>query len=80
MAKVLRTLRTHWKKSIFFGGVSAYGLKYAKDKFDEKQMMKRLCKEALAYGEPPVPVSYVSCTWPFQFLRINLVAPPIYHV
>ena len=62
MAKVLRTLRTHWKKSIFFGCLSAYGLNYAKNKFDEKQMMKRFCKEALAYGEPPVPVSYVSDT------------------
>ena len=70
MAKVLRTLRTHWKKSIFFGGLSAYGLSYAKDKFEEKQMMKRFCKEALAYGETPVPVSYVSCD---TLVKIDLV-------
>jgi hypothetical protein len=60
MAKVLRTLRTHWKKSIFFSGVAAYGVNYGKNKFDEKMMMKAFCKEAVAYGEPPVPVSHVT--------------------
>jgi len=60
MAKVLRTLRMHWKKSIFFGGVAAYGLNYGKNKFEEKRMMRLYCKEAMSYGEPPVPVSHVS--------------------
>ena len=40
MAKLFRTLRTHWKKSIFFSGVAALGLHYGKKKFDEKIMMK----------------------------------------
>jgi hypothetical protein len=60
MAKVLRTLRTHWKKSIFFSGVAAYGANYAKAKIEDNLMMTNFCKEAKAYGEPPVPVSHVS--------------------
>ena len=60
MLRTVRTLRTHWKKSIFFSGVAVFGLNYAKNKFDETLMMKNFCKEALAYGEPAVPVSHVS--------------------
>lgn len=59
MARVLKTLRTHWKKSIFFSCVAAYGVNYGKNKFQEKQLMKQYCKEALQYGEPTVPVSHV---------------------
>jgi hypothetical protein len=59
MAKMISTLRTHWKKSIFFSGVAGFGLNYAHNKFNEKIMMKNFCKEALAYGEPTVPVSHV---------------------
>lgn len=30
---VLKTLRNHWKKSIFFGGVLSYGASYGYDKY-----------------------------------------------
>lgn len=51
MAKVLTTLRTHWKKSIFFSGVAVYGGNWAKKKYDNNILMKEFCKEALKYGQ-----------------------------
>ena len=59
MAKILGTLRTHWKKSIFFSGAAIYGGNYGKQKYDEYRMMQVYCREALRYGEPPVPVNSV---------------------
>ena len=31
--KTLTTLKTHWKKSIVFAGISLYGVKYADGKY-----------------------------------------------
>ena len=55
MAKVVQTLRTHWKKSVFFTGLSIYGAKYAKQKYDDNQLMRKLCLEASSYGQNLIP-------------------------
>ena len=51
MAKVIKTLRNNWKKSVFFSIVGAYGVNYGIDKYNERELMRSYCKEALAYGE-----------------------------
>jgi len=60
MANVLKTLRNHWKKSIFFSCVAAYGVDYGRNKYRENQLMKMFCLEAKKYGESTVPVAFVS--------------------
>ena len=57
MAKVLQTLRTNWKKSIFFSGVSAYGAHYANRKYEEKQLMRQYSKIAFEYGQKTIPIA-----------------------
>ena len=51
MAKLAKTLRENWKKSIFFSIAGAYGINFGYEKYKEQQLMKRFCKEALSYGE-----------------------------
>lgn len=53
MAKLLTTLRTHWKKSIFFSLAGAYGTHWAQLKYRENQLMTRFCQEASKYGQMP---------------------------
>lgn len=33
MAKILRTLRNNWKKSVFLTGLSAYGIDYGQTEY-----------------------------------------------
>jgi len=51
MAKLAKTLRENWKKSIFFSIAGAYGINFGYEKYEEQQLMKKFCKEALSYGE-----------------------------
>lgn len=51
MAKIIKTLRNNWKKSVLFSIVGAYGVNYGIEKFKERELMRSYCKEALAYGE-----------------------------
>ena len=57
MAKVLQTLRTNWKKSIFFSGVAVYGARYANRKYEEKQLMRHYSKIAIEYGQKTIPIA-----------------------
>ena len=57
MAKVIQTLRTHWKKSIFFSGLAVYGANYGKRKYEENQLMRQLCLEASKFGEKLIPTA-----------------------
>lgn len=51
MAKIIKTLRNNWKKSVFFSIVGAYGVNYGIERYKERELMRSYCKEALAYGE-----------------------------
>ncbi|XP_011186598.2 acylglycerol kinase, mitochondrial [Zeugodacus cucurbitae] len=47
----LKTLRNHWKKSLFAAGVAGYGLYYAKTSYDISEHMKNVCAETVALGK-----------------------------
>lgn len=49
--KVFKTLRTHWKKSIFASAAFVYGLKLARNKYEETNLMRDYCKRAAFYGQ-----------------------------
>ena len=59
MAKVLQTLRTHWKKSIFFSGLFVYGVNYGHQKYEEKELMRQYSRLAVEYGKQTIPLSTV---------------------
>jgi hypothetical protein len=71
MANILKTLRNHWKKSLFFSGVAAYGVHLGKTKYQDKQLMKSFCLEAKKYGETTVPVNFVSFIFDLQHLILS---------
>lgn len=54
MAKVFRTLRNNWKKSVFFSGVAVYGANFAHNKYEENQLMRAYCQEARLYGDAAI--------------------------
>lgn len=56
VVKILQTLKRHKKKTIFFSAVLAGGLHYASEKYEENAMMRRLCEEAMSYGEASRPL------------------------
>ncbi|CAG0889483.1 unnamed protein product, partial [Darwinula stevensoni] len=56
MWKIIKTLRTHWKKSIFFASVAFYGGNYVRKQLNQNAFMRQLCEEALQYGNLPQPV------------------------
>lgn len=49
--RVARTLRTHWKKSIFFGLLGTYGAKLLYDRNQVNKIMRAYCLEASKIGE-----------------------------
>jgi acylglycerol kinase len=57
MAKFVATLRSHWKKSILFSLVGAYGVHRGDVKWEEHRTMKAFCLEAMEYGQVSQPVS-----------------------
>ena len=48
--RLVSTLRTHWKKSLFFTGVGLYGANWYNKKLQDEAFMRELCQEALSYG------------------------------
>lgn len=48
--RLATTLRTHWKKSLFFTGVGLYGAKWYNKKLQDEAFMRELCQEAMSYG------------------------------
>lgn len=57
MAKVFTTLRTHWKKSIFFSGAAIYGADFAKRKYHENELMRVYSRKAAQFGSQTVPLA-----------------------
>ncbi|XP_013393739.1 acylglycerol kinase, mitochondrial-like [Lingula anatina] len=51
MAKVVKKLQDNWKKLVLFSGASAYGVKYATNKYEELDIRRQYCKKAQAYGQ-----------------------------
>ena len=42
--KLIKTLRTHWKKSIFFTGLSVIGGRYGYNRFEENMLLREYCQ------------------------------------
>lgn len=61
MAKIIKTLRNNWKKSVFFSIAGAYATRYATQKYKETELMRSYCREALAYGEIGQNLTTKSC-------------------
>ncbi|XP_067950632.1 acylglycerol kinase, mitochondrial-like [Watersipora subatra] len=57
MAKVFKTLRNNWKKSIFFSGCFLYAAKYALKWRNEDLLMKDYCKKAREFGRQTISAS-----------------------
>lgn len=57
LINILKTLRNHWKKSIFACGLLSYGSFYLHNQFRIEQMMRAYCEEAKNYGDMPLPVN-----------------------
>ncbi|ODM95182.1 Acylglycerol kinase, mitochondrial [Orchesella cincta] len=55
MAKVVKTLRTHWKKSTFAAILGYYGLDYAYDRHKTFLLMRDYSQQALAHGRRKLP-------------------------
>lgn len=51
MAKIVRTLRNHWKKSVFGAGVLSYGIHYGLNEIEVGKTMTVLCETAVKYGD-----------------------------
>lgn len=56
IVKFARVLRRNPKKSIFFSAVLAGGVNYGNNKYEESQMMRAFCEEAMVYGERSRPL------------------------
>ena len=56
MAKIVATLRTHWKKSVFFTAAGIYGLHVANKKLLESALMAKYCAEAAEFGRLEQPL------------------------
>ncbi|KAK3599538.1 hypothetical protein CHS0354_006673 [Potamilus streckersoni] len=52
--KIFKTLRNHWKKSVFFSGIAVYGVKYASDRYEEDLLRRQYCAQARIYGEEKI--------------------------
>ena len=57
MSKIIATVRTHWKKSVFFTVAGIYGLQMANKKRLESALMAEYCERAAEFGraEQPLP-------------------------
>lgn len=57
MSKIIgffRALKNNPKKTVFFGGLSAYIVNYGIERYETSQMMRQFCEDALRYGEAPL--------------------------
>ncbi|XP_071535073.1 acylglycerol kinase, mitochondrial isoform X2 [Panulirus ornatus] len=54
--KFFNVLRRNPKKSIFFSALLAGGINFVKSKYEEKQIMRAFCEEAMLYGECSKPL------------------------
>ncbi len=56
MSSVLTTLRTHWKKSVFFTVGAGYGASLANKARLERRLMADYCREAAEFGRAEQPI------------------------
>jgi len=54
VVKTAKTVRNNWKKSVFFSGLAAYGVKWLNKKHEDNLMRRRYCNEALQYGNQSI--------------------------
>ncbi|XP_025085971.1 acylglycerol kinase, mitochondrial-like [Pomacea canaliculata] len=57
VVRIGKTLRTHWKKSIFGFCAVTYGIKYAHDRYEEILLRRLYCDEAKKYGDEKITLS-----------------------
>ncbi|XP_050501063.1 acylglycerol kinase, mitochondrial [Diabrotica virgifera virgifera] len=57
IVKVAKTVRNHWKKSIFFTGVLTYGVIYTKNYLQTQDLMRSYCQRAAKYGKEPIAIN-----------------------
>ncbi|CAG0913082.1 unnamed protein product [Notodromas monacha] len=57
MAKVVRKLREHWKKTVFFSSVAAFGASYWRDRRAEKAIETEFCRSAAEIGNELLAVA-----------------------
>ncbi|XP_071489011.1 acylglycerol kinase, mitochondrial-like [Diadema antillarum] len=50
LMRVARTLRNHWKKSVFFTGAAIWGGNFLLDRYKADLLREEYCKEAQLYG------------------------------
>lgn len=55
--KILRTLRGHWKKSVFGAVVISFGGRWCVTKYRDAEYMRHVCLEARQFGDESLPVS-----------------------
>ncbi|GFO18349.1 acylglycerol kinase, mitochondrial [Plakobranchus ocellatus] len=58
VVKTAKTLRTHWKKSLFFSGLAAYGIKFVYDRHNDNLLRRRYCEEAKRYGDDRISLGH----------------------
>lgn len=56
--KLIRTLRTHWKKSAFLAGLSAGGTLYGYNRVKENLLLREYCLKLEHHGHAQVPSDY----------------------
>ncbi|XP_057672143.1 acylglycerol kinase, mitochondrial [Diorhabda carinulata] len=49
--KTAKTVRNHWKKSVFFTGIITYGVIYTKNYIQTQDLMRAYCQKAAKYGK-----------------------------
>ncbi|CAG9858565.1 unnamed protein product [Phyllotreta striolata] len=54
--KAAKTVRNHWKKSIFFSSVAVYGTIYLRNYMETQELMRSYCEKAAKYGKKPLPI------------------------
>ncbi|KAK7097599.1 acylglycerol kinase, mitochondrial-like [Littorina saxatilis] len=57
VVSIAKTLRNHWKKSIFFTLAGGYGIKYGHDRYEEHLLRRVYCAEAKKYGDEKISLS-----------------------
>ncbi|KAK9507455.1 hypothetical protein O3M35_007307 [Rhynocoris fuscipes] len=53
MSNLFKTLRNHWKKSLFGAVVISYGINYSLDHYRILKLMRAYCEQAVVSGDTP---------------------------
>ncbi|GFR86642.1 acylglycerol kinase, mitochondrial [Elysia marginata] len=58
VVRTVKTIRTHWKKSIFFSGLTVYGVKWLHDRHNDNLLRRKYCDEAKRYGDDTIGLGH----------------------